>query len=107
MQSLAVTPIYSLHLSGFSPSFYHTFPHLSTPSVHSTKNSSKIVQILFTNPQKYAILYAVKITERQMRWVKLSRIEYPHRPRALMPSAITVAGLFFAYTPIVPEAGRR
>ena len=38
-----------------------------------------------------------------MRWVKLSRIEYPSRPRALMPSAITVAGLFFARISPVPK----
>ena len=82
---------------------YHTFPHLSTLSFHSYKISSKFVQIPFTNSQKYAILYKVKITERQMRWVKLSRIEYPHRPRVLMPSAITVAGLFFARITSVPK----
>ena len=70
------------------------------------KNSSKFVITPFTITQKCGILLSVKITERQMRWVKLSRIEYFPFLRATMPSALSRRA-YFLPVPIRPQAGRR
>ena len=53
-----------------------------------------------------AILYAVKVTERQMRWVKLSGIEYFPLLRAPRRPLLSERAIFLP-TPSSPEAGRR
>ena len=60
--------------------------------------SSKIVQTLFTNFKNCAILCKVKVTERQMRWVKLSETEYfPLYARTAVPPT-NQGGLIFLPT---------
>ncbi|MBO5512140.1 MAG: hypothetical protein J6B24_10445, partial [Clostridia bacterium] len=78
--------------------FLPHLPHFVNPSRKIRKNSSKIRKILFTNFKICAILCKVKVTERQMRWVKLSEPNtsllkcFTRAP----PSAPARAGLFFA-----------